>query len=133
MLDMSTITIGDEKFVLRFPLKTMVKAEKMLGKPLQKIFTPIQDKKLGTIFPDYEVEDLIVLFRLGLEAEHKDISEKRAEELLTTFLGEGQSLSIQLSILFTILGQALGFFRTGIDIQKKMGEVAAEVMEGKKK
>ena len=123
MLDSSTITIQDKTYVLRFPLKNMVKAEKLLGKPLQRIFMAKKDPELGVPIPDYQLEDLIVLFKLGIKPDQPEITDEKAEELLTAFLSDGKSLLIQASMLFTILGKALGFFRTEIDIQQKMTEV----------
>lgn len=132
MLDSATITIQDKTYVLRFPLKNMVKAEKLLGKPLQRIFMAKKDPKLGVPIPDYELEDLIVLFKLGIKPDHPEITDEKAEELLTAFLSDGKSLLIQASMLFTILGKALGFFRTEIDIQQKMTEVLTPKEEEKK-
>ena len=123
MLDSATITIQDKTYVLTFPLKTMVKAEKLIGKSLQKVFTAKKDPELGVAVPEYSLEDLIILFKLGLKAEHPEITDEKAEELLTVFLSDGKSLLIQSSMLFTILGKALGFFRTELDIQQKMTEV----------
>lgn len=123
MLDSATITIQDKTYILQFPLKNMVKAERLLGKSLQKVFTAKKDPDLGVAIPDYSLEDLIVLFKIGLKPNHPEITDDQAEELLTAFLSEGKSLLIQSSMLFTILGKALGFFRTEIDIQQKMTEV----------
>lgn len=123
MLDSATITIQDKTYILQFPLKNMVKAERLLGKSLQKVFTAKKDPDLGVAIPDYSLEDLIVLFKIGLKPNHPEITDDQAEELLTAFLSEGKSLLVQSSMLFTILGKALGFFRTEIDIQQKMTEV----------
>lgn len=132
MLDSAIITIQDKTYVLRFPLKNMVKAEKLLGKPLQRIFMAKKDPELGVLIPDYQLEDLIVLFKLGIKPDQPEITDEKAEELLTAFLSDGKSLLIQVSMLFTILGKALGFFRTEIDIQQKMTEVLTPKEEGKK-
>jgi hypothetical protein len=115
MLDMAKITIGEKDYVLRFPLSAMVKAERLIEKPLHVVFTPKQGQ-----LPDYTLEQLILLFKIGLKAEHKDISDEKAEELLVEYLSEGESILQQSTTLYLILGKALGFFRTEMDIQTEI-------------
>lgn len=123
MLDMATITIGGNDYILRFPLAQMLKAEKVLGKPLQKVFM-VQKDATGAIIPaEYNLTDLVVLFKYGMQAEHSNLSSEQVEELLVNFLQDGPTMAVQITILFSTLGKALGFFRTEVDFQKKMGEI----------
>lgn len=127
MLDMAKITIDGKDYILRFPLRSMVKAETILGKPLQKVFTA---EKGG--LPDMELRDLVPLFVLGMKAEQPTISDDQAEDLLAKFLSEGASLVAQTAVLFCLLGKALGFYRTEIDLQGAMNEQIADLMKSKK-
>lgn len=115
MLDMAVIEIGEEKYTLCYPLSALRKADKIVNTPLNKLFTP-QDMNM----PEYDIEDLVYLFRLGLQKEHPTIDNKKADELFEAFLREGKSLLAQSLIMYLQIGKAMGFFRTEADFQQQM-------------
>lgn len=128
MLDMAKVTIGEKSYILRYPLKAMVKAETLLGKPLQSVFVVDKESKL----PVAKLEDLVPLFILGLKAEQPNISDEQAEDLLSQFLSEGVSIVAQTATLYCLIGKALGFWRTEIDIQAEMNKKIEDLMESRK-
>lgn len=115
MLDFASIKVKDKEYTLRFPLKAMIQAERVIGKPLHTIFTPEKDK-----LPDYTTEELMVLFRIGIQADQPDIKYEQADDILAEYLQEGDSILTQSVALYAILGKALGFFRVGVDIQEEL-------------
>lgn len=123
MLDMATITIEEKDYVLAFPLSAMLKAEKLLGKPLQTMFMTKKDSEGKMVMPDYTLSELLMMFKIGMSTHQPAMSEKELETLFQTFISEGVSLSVQIQVLFMSLGKALGFFRTEIDILQKVKEV----------
>ena len=127
MVDFSQITIGKDTYTLTFPLQEMMMAESALGKPLQRVFTRTVQASDGVKMPEYEIRDLIILFRYGLRAKHPAINQAQADELLAQYFGEGTNLIAQAAILYTLLGKALGFFRTEIDIQQKATKVFEKI------
>lgn len=117
MLDSATLQIKDQMYTLRFPLGAMVKAEKALSRPLQVVFTPTEGK-----IPDYKIEELIILFRIGLKAEHPEITNEKSDDLLSDFLSEGSSILQQTLMVYLLIGKAMGFFRVEMDFQKLMSQ-----------
>lgn len=131
MRDQASITIGEKTYTLTFPLGVMVRAEKLLGKSLSKIFTPEKGVDGAPRFPELSLENMIILFKLGLMTEHKEVTENQAEAMLSEFLSDGKNLVQQTGILYVILGKAMGFFRTELDVQKEMS-TALKMMSKKK-
>ena len=58
MFDFSLITIDDKQYTLKFPLSAMLKAERMVGRPLQDIFTPKNKDNI----PEFKLAELVILF-----------------------------------------------------------------------
>lgn len=123
MLDMAKITIGEKDYLLQFPLSRMIKAEKLLGKPLQIMFSPVSQKDFLSAF---NIEDLLVLFKLGMKENQPQLDGDAVESLFMDFLREGESILQQESLMYSILGKALGFFRVDLDIQQKVQEMKKE-------
>ena len=117
MIDLATIKIDEKDYTLRFPLSMMLKAERLVGKPLQLIFSPKKDA-----IPEYHLAELLVLFRVGLKADQPEIKDEQADVLFEKFIREGDSILQQTMVMYISLGKALGFFRTELDIQKTMEE-----------
>ena len=115
MFDFSLITIDDKQYTLKFPLSAMLKAERMVGRPLQDIFTP----KNRDNIPEFKLAELVILFRIGIQAEHPAIKETQADELLMSYLQSGESILQQEMLLYVLLGKALGFFRVAVDSEGK--------------
>lgn len=115
MFDFSLITIDDKQYTLKFPLSAMLKAERMVGRPLQDIFTPKNKDNI----PEFKLAELVILFRIGIQAEHPSIKETQADELLMLYLQSGESILQQEMLLYVLLGKALGFFRVAVDSEGK--------------
>lgn len=107
MFDFSLIDIGETKYTLRFPLSAMIKAERAIGKPLQTMFSP---RDMESAF-DFKFEDLVTLFKIGMQAEHRDLKETDLESLLMQYLQQGDSMLAQEMQLYILIGKAMGFFR----------------------
>lgn len=120
MFDFSVITIAGTTYTLKFPLSAMLKAERLLGRPLQQAFTPKEEDGV----PDYRLSDLVILFRIGIQSEQPEIKEQKADELLMTFLQEGDSILQQEMLLYILLGKAIGFFRAAVDSEGKSTKTA---------
>lgn len=125
MFDFSIITIGDTKYTLKFPLSAMLKAERLLSRPLQEIFTP---KDQNAIL-NCKLSDLVVLFRIGIHEEHKELTDQGADDLFMQFLQEGKTILEQESLLYILLGRALGFFRTAVDSEGRSMKTQEEKTE----
>ena len=115
MFDFSLITIDDKQYTLKFPLSAMLKAERMVGRPLQDIFTPKNKDNI----PEFKLAELVILFRIGIQAEHPSIKETQADEHLMLYLQSGESILQQEMLLYVLLGKALGFFRVAVDSEGK--------------
>lgn len=115
MFDFSLITIDDRQYTLKFPLSAMLKAERMVGRPLQDIFTPKNKENI----PEFKLAELVILFRIGIQAEYPSIKETQADELLMSYLQSGESILQQEMLLYVLLGKALGFFRVAVDSEGK--------------
>lgn len=125
MLDSATIDIGQKTYLLRFSLNELARAEKLVGKPLTTIF--IQKDQ-----PVYEIRDLCIIFKCGLRAEYPKITDEEANELLESYLSEGESVAVQLTFLYLILGKATGFFRLDLDFRTEMEKVNNSMKKSKK-
>lgn len=122
MFDFSLITINEKQYTLRFPLSAMLKAERMLGKPLQEIFTPKNKENI----PEFKLAELVILFRIGMQAEQPSMKETDADELLMSYLQSGDSILQQEMFLYVLLGKALGFFRAAVDSEGKSTKIAEQ-------
>ena len=122
MFDFSLITINEKQYTLRFPLSAMLKAERMLGKPLQEIFTSKNKENI----PEFKLAELVILFRIGMQAEQPSMKETDADELLMSYLQSGDSILQQEMLLYVLLGKALGFFRAAVDSEGKSTKIAEQ-------
>lgn len=119
MLDFDVVTIGDNQYTLAFPLKALLKAEKVCSKSLTSFFTPAQNQ-----IPDISFSDLLALFKVGLNAQYPKIDDAQADKLFYAFLEQGDSIAQQMIILWIILGKAMGFFRKDLSaLAQKLDKV----------
>lgn len=112
MIDMAKITIEEKDYILRFPLRNLAKAEKLIGKPLQDFFMVKEQNSL----PKYTISELMVLFRVAMQSEYPKMTQDEIDDLLEKYLYSGQSMFEQGAKLYFILGKASGFFPKDLDI-----------------
>ena len=115
MMDFATLAVDEKTYTLRFPLAYLRLADRTMKRPLHQIFSP-EDGKL----PDYRIDELVLLFRIGLKADQPTLTEKDADDILSDFLSEGESMLQQALTLYLLLGKAMGFFRKDLNVQEEM-------------